>query len=141
MTTHMWRLSLALQRIIFTPISRKQRSDFIGKCVVFYRDILEANLKKKATKQINKQPPPPKKKKQKKRNKTKKTASQKQRARESIFPVTIPLTFIQCFLLSFNQDLWVSSKIKQRLTYISDQEGISLFCLFKVTGASEIGNR
>ena len=30
--------------------------------VVFFRDILEANLKKKATKQINKQPPPQKKK-------------------------------------------------------------------------------
>ena len=46
--------------------------------VVFFRDILEANLKKKSN-QTNKQttPPPPQKKKKKetKQNKTKKTAS------------------------------------------------------------------
>ena len=53
--------------------------------VVFFRDILEANLKKKATKQINKQHPPPPKKKKKKNKKKKKKQPVRSKGQENLF--------------------------------------------------------
>ena len=68
---------------------------------MFFRDILEANLKKKATKQINKQPPPPKKNKTKKTKQNKKNSQLEAKGKRIYFSSDYTTYFYSVFSFKF----------------------------------------
>ena len=69
--------------------------------VVFFRDILEANLKKKATKQINKQHPPPPKKNENKTKQNKKNSQLEAKGKRIYFSSDYTTYFYSVFSFKF----------------------------------------
>ena len=69
---------------------------------MFFRDILEANLKKKATKQINKQPPrPPPQKKGNKTKQNKKNSQLEAKGKRIYFSSDYTTYFYSVFSFKF----------------------------------------